>query len=35
VRATSEDDSFNFLDEALPGALNNPLNYLSSWQTGI
>lgn len=35
VRATSEDSSFSFIDEALPGALNNPLNYLSSWQTGI
>ena len=34
VRATSEDDSMNFLDQAIPGAMNNPLNYINSWITG-
>jgi hypothetical protein len=34
VRATSEDDSFNFLDQEIPGAMNNPLNYVNNWITG-
>jgi len=31
VRATSEDDSFNFLNQEIPGAMNNPLNYVDNW----
>ena len=29
--ATSEDASFNFMDNAIPAGQNNPLNYYSSW----
>ena len=28
TRATSEDSSMNFLDNEIPGAFNNPLNYI-------
>ena len=31
VRATSEDDSFNFMSNKIPAAQNNPLNYFSNW----
>jgi hypothetical protein len=31
IRATSEDSSFNFLDQDIPGAMNNPLNYVKNW----
>ena len=31
VRATSEDESFNFLDQDIPAAMNNPLNYTKNW----
>ena len=31
ARATSEDESFNFLDNDIPGAMNNPLNYANNW----
>lgn len=31
VRSTSEDDSFNFMSNKIPGAQNNPLNYYENW----
>lgn len=31
VRATSEDDSFNFMSNKIPGGQNNPLNYFENW----
>jgi len=31
IRATSKDSSFNFLDQDIPGAMNNPLNYVKNW----
>ena len=31
ARATSEDSSFNFMDNAIPAAQNNPLNYYENW----
>ena len=35
IRATTDDDSMNFLDQALPQGFNNPLNYINSWITGL
>ena len=34
IRATSEDQSMNFLDQAIPGGFNNPLNYIQNLITG-
>ena len=31
VRATSEDDSFNFMSNKIPAGQNNPINYFSNW----
>lgn len=31
VRSTSEDDSFNFMSNKIPGGQNNPLNYANNW----
>ena len=31
VRATTEDESMNWLDADIPGAFNNPINYISDW----
>ena len=31
IRSTSEDASFNFMSNKIPGGQNNPLNYYSSW----
>ena len=33
VRATTDDDSFDFANRALPGGLNNALTYAKSWAT--
>ena len=33
VRATSKDDSFSFLSQDIPDAMNNPLNYVNDWIT--
>ena len=30
-RSTSEDSSFNFMDNSIPAAQNNPLNYWQNW----
>ena len=35
VRAASEDSSFNFMSNKIPGGQNNPLNYYSNWATAI
>ena len=35
VRSASEDSSFDFMSNKIPGAQNNPLNYYSSWQKAI
>ena len=35
VRATSEDDSFNFMNQDIPAGQNNPLNYMASWKTAF
>ena len=35
VRATTDEDSFSWYDEELPAGMNNPLNYISSWQDSI
>lgn len=32
VRSTTEDDSFNFMDQKIPSGQNNPLNYWKGWQ---
>lgn len=31
VRSTTEDDSFNFMSNKIPGGQNNPLNYANNW----
>ena len=31
VRATTEDDSFNFMSGDIPAAQKNPLNYIKNW----
>ena len=31
VRATTEDDSFSFMDNDIPSGQNNPINYLQNW----
>lgn len=31
VRATSKDDSYNFMSAELPAAMDNPLNYIENW----
>jgi hypothetical protein len=33
VRGTSEDDSFKFMEQDIPAAQNNPLNYWNNWVT--
>jgi len=35
VRATTDEESFSWYDEELPAGMNNPLNYISSWQDSI
>ena len=35
VRSTSEDDSFNFMNQNIPAGQNNPLNYMASWKTAF
>ena len=34
VRATSEDDSFDFINQKLPGGMNNPLTYMNAVAEG-
>ena len=31
IRATTEDDSFKFMDNEIPSGQNNPINYMESW----
>ena len=31
VRSTSEDSSFNFMSNKIPGGQNNPINYYQNW----
>jgi len=31
VRSGREDDSFNWADKGLVGALNNPINFMNGW----
>ena len=35
VRSTSEDESFNFMSNKIPGAQNNPINYYENWATAF
>lgn len=35
VRSTTEDSSFDFMSNNIPGGQNNPLNYYNSWQKAI
>lgn len=33
IRATTEDDSFKFMENDIPSGQNNPLNYFENWAT--
>ena len=35
VRSTSEDASFNFMSNKIPGGQNNPINYYKNWASAI
>jgi len=35
VRSTSEDASFNFMSNKIPGGQNNPINYYNNWAKAI
>lgn len=35
ARSTTEDSSFDFMSNKIPGGQNNPLNYYNSWQSAI
>ena len=35
VRSTTEDSSFNFMSNSIPGAQNNPINYFNNWAKAI
>jgi len=35
VRSTTEDSSFNFMSNKIPGAQNNPINYFENWASAI
>ena len=35
VRSTSEDESFNFMSNNIPGVQNNPINYFNNWADAI
>lgn len=35
VRSTSEDASFSFMSNKIPGAQNNPINYFNDWAKAI
>ena len=35
VRSTTEDSSFSFMSNKIPGAQNNPINYFNNWVQAI
>lgn len=35
VRSTTDDSSFSFMSNKIPGAQNNPINYFSNWAKAI
>ena len=35
VRSTTEDSSFSFMSNKIPGAQNNPINYFNNWASAI
>jgi len=35
ARATTEDDSFKFMENKIPSGQNNPLNYWKNWTTAF
>ena len=35
VRSTTEDSSFSFMSNKIPGAQNNPINYFNNWAQAI
>jgi len=35
IRATSEDKSYSFMSNEIPGGQNNPINYAENWFEAI